>query len=119
MKTEKLLNPNCSEAIVRYEGFTGSVDTSDGESIKAFVDEIITTCKDFERKKYIKLEDALKEPLIFYDNIGGGADIEHLAKAVEYAIKCYYNNKKPSDKNLYKEIEKCKGVPVIDGPIGC
>ncbi|MEO0126319.1 MAG: hypothetical protein ABIL44_01045 [candidate division WOR-3 bacterium] len=113
MKIEKNLNPNCSEAVFRFGGFVGKVDTSDPEALKGFAQGVRQEIKNW--KKWYKEKRAKEQPLIAYDNLGGGANFDVLAQIIYALIEELYENKEFNfDKVI--EQENLPAVPIVDGP---
>jgi len=113
MKIEKNLNPNCSEAVFRFWGFIGRVDTSDPEALEGFANGIRQEIKDF--KKYYTETEVKQWPLIAYDNLGGGANFDVLAQIIYAVIEELYKNTK-FDFDKIIENENLPAVPISDGP---
>jgi len=113
MKIEKSLNPNCSEAVFRFWGFIGRVDTSDPEALQGFAQGVRQEIKNW--KKWYKEKEAKQWPLIAYDNLGGGANFDVLAQIIYAVIEELYENKKFDFAKIIED-EDLPAVPISDGP---
>jgi len=120
MKVENSLNPNCSEAVIRFSGLTMGVDTSSLGALIEFADKVRDEVKEL-RDYESPYKEVLAEPLVFYDNLGGGANCEALARIIYLVIQEVYKNK-PFDANKFWDEEpenwdKKEMARIIDGPI--
>lgn len=103
---------NCSEAVFRFGDYRGEVDTSGGEeALKDFIAGVKKEARKWQNDYGYgyTLSEVKRKRLIAYDNIGGGADFDFLARLCYAILEEVYKGKKV---NLDKVYDKDDGKAV-------
>ena len=115
MIVENSLNPNCSEAVVRFGSKASLVDTASTEALEKFADEILPMVMGWKKDRWLTYAEAKKERLVFYDNLGGGASIETIARLCRAVIDKVYKGKNFDAEDLWFKEDDFGEVPIQEG----
>lgn len=116
MVVEFSLNPNCSEAVIRFGTYARTVDTAGSDDLEAFAKEIEEEVKSWKEGETGEKE-AKTNYLYAYDNIGGGANFDTLARICYAVIEKVYEGKEFEVEKVW-DNEKGKAVKIHDGAEG-